>query len=456
MIARNLSSFGLVALGCSFGFVACGDNFVVLKGADAGSISQGDGGFGSVVGGISSGGQGPDAGGASSGDLDAGDPDAAPVGTSACEVDAHCSDNDHCTGIETCASGVCQPGTALVCNDGNPCTLDTCAPATGTCAFAVAANGTACADEDRCDGQTCQSGQCVAGLPVTCADDQNECTTHACDPATGVCVFAAVATGVACPDENPCNGTEVCAAGACLPGVQLVCNDNNPCTADVCDPVTGCASTNVPDNTSCADANLCNGIERCSAGVCQPGTAASCDDRNPCTTDTCNPQTGACTLAPLSNGVPCPDGNVCDGQTCVNGACTAGRPVVCASDMDSNPCTANTCVPATGICAPGNLPNGTPCPDGNFCDGTETCMAGACNTPGAPLVCAADNNPCTDDICAPAAGCLYINKTNGTSCADLDLCDGAESCIGGACAPGPPVACSLPQTCNPATGSCQP
>lgn len=453
MVARHLSSFGLIALGCSLGFVACGDNFIVLKGMDAGGISQGNGGSGSVVGGVSSG--GPDAGGAPNGARDAGEPDAGPVYSTGCEEDADCSDNNHCTGVETCSDGACQPGTPLVCNDGDSCTLDTCAPATGTCAFAVAPDGTPCADEDRCDGQLCVDGQCTAGAPVVCLDDLNECTTNTCDPATGACVFAPVATGVACSDGNLCNGADVCAAGRCFSGTA-VCDDNNPCTADVCDPLTGCASSNVLDGTSCADANLCNGGETCVGGVCQPGTALGCNDHNPCTTETCNPQTGACTMTPLANGVPCPDGNVCDGQTCMNGACIAGTPVVCANDNDNNPCTANTCVPATGICAPGNAPNGTPCADGDLCDGTETCMAGACSTPGVPLVCADDNNPCTDDICAPAAGCLYLNKTNGTSCADADLCDGAESCIGGACASGAPVACSLPQTCNPTTGTCQP
>src|SRR6185295_6594491 len=43
-----------------------------------------------------------------------------------------CADNTVCNGDETCdGSGVCQPGTALNCDDHNLCTQDSCNPITG-------------------------------------------------------------------------------------------------------------------------------------------------------------------------------------------------------------------------------------------------------------------------------------------------------------------------------------
>src|SRR5262249_29773442 len=37
-----------------------------------------------------------------------------------------CSDGNVCNGAETCQAGVCSPGMPLMCDDGNPCTVDTC------------------------------------------------------------------------------------------------------------------------------------------------------------------------------------------------------------------------------------------------------------------------------------------------------------------------------------------
>ena len=51
----------------------------------------------------------------------------------------------------------------------------------------------------------------------------------------------------ACSDKNVCNGNELCnmISGVCQPGLALDCDDNNSCTKDTCDPVTGCIHTPV-------------------------------------------------------------------------------------------------------------------------------------------------------------------------------------------------------------------
>lgn len=57
-------------------------------------------------------------------------------------------------------------------------------------------------------------------------------------------------------------------------------------------------------------------------------------------------------------------------------------------------------------------PNGSPCPDADLCDGTETCNgAGGC-VAGTPLTCS-DGDVCTQDSCNPTSGCVYTGTPRG-------------------------------------------
>jgi hypothetical protein len=103
----------------------------------------------------------------------------APAGTS-------CADETVCNGAETCdGAGVCQPGTALVLDDSNPCTIDSCDPLSGP--VHEPSVGASCADDDVCNGaETCDgSGVCQPGTPLV-VDDGNPCTGDACDPILGI------------------------------------------------------------------------------------------------------------------------------------------------------------------------------------------------------------------------------------------------------------------------------
>lgn len=189
--------------------------------------------------------------------------------------------------------------------------------------------GADCNDSDPCTDDVCNAGACQHS-PTNC-DDGNACTIDACDGING-CTHTAIS-----------------------------CDDGNPCTVDTCDAQLGCQHTAVTDGTSCPDANLCNGDETCQAGVCTPGTPPVCDDGNPCTTDSCDPQNG-CQHVAMTNGTPCPNGTVCDGaETCQNGACTAGAPLACDDGLFCN--GAETCDSQTG-CHPGT----PPCAAGQQCD----------------------------------------------------------------------------------------
>src|SRR5262245_2362930 len=393
-----------------------------------------------------------------------------------------CPDASLCNGLETCQAGVCRPGKALDCSDGNPCTTDSCNATTG-CYHTPLVNGTSCSDNNVCNGaEVCQAGACIAGTPLNC-DDGNACTTDSCDPVIG-CKHVAATNGTSCSDGNVCNGAEVCQAGVCTTGTALNCDDKNACTIEACDPVTGCShtaiagckpctitsdcndsnpctndvcnagvcqNTTVPNGTSCADGTVCNGAETCQGGVCTPGTALVCDDQNPCTTDTCDPVAG-CQHVNVANGLPCPDATVCNGaETCQNGVCTAGAALNC---VDANPCTADSCDPVLG-CQHTPVVNGTSCADITVCNGTETCQNGVCS-PGTQLN-GADGNACTTDTCNAQTGCQHTPAFNGTSCADTNVCNGAETCLGGVCVPGTALNCDdgnpcTADTCNSVTG----
>ncbi len=339
-------------------------------------------------------------------------------------------------------------------DDGNPCTADECQ--NGQTTHVPLAPGALCADANVCNGtETCDgAGTCQAGTPLV-VDDENPCTADSCDPTGGV-TNVPVAAGTACDDDDVCNGAEFCdAEGACQDAPDLDPDDGNPCTTDSCDPITGVSNVPVAIGTSCADADVCNGEETCSAsGTCEPGTPLVVDDGNICTTDSCDPVSGV-SNTPVAVGTSCDDGNVCNGvSTCdASASCIAGAP---PTIDDGNECTADSCDPVSGV---SNIPvsAGVSCGDGDACNGDDVCDGtGACVTGTPPIV--DDGNPCTADACDPVTGVSHIPVSAGASCADGDLCNGAETCDGsGACQSGTPVEtddgneCTI-GSCDPATG----
>jgi hypothetical protein len=327
-----------------------------------------------------------------------------------------CSDGNACNGAETCnGSGACVAGAAPTVNDNNPCTTDSCNPSTGVSHTPLAA-GSSCSDGNACNGaETCNgSGACVAGAAPT-IDDSNPCTTDACNPSTGVS-HTPLANGISCSDGNACNGVEKCnGSGTCQPGTAPAVDDGNPCTADSCNPATGVVHSPVAAGTSCSDGNVCNGLETCNgASVCLAGTPLVVSDNNPCTADSCDPSTGV-HHTPAATGTLCSDGNACNGLETCNGAsaCLPGTP---PTVDDGNPCTADSCDPSTGV---HNTPvsAGTSCSDGNVCNGLEKCNGSGSCQPGAPLA-VDDGNPCTTDVCDPSTGVAHTSVANGTSCSD--------------------------------------
>jgi cysteine-rich repeat protein len=175
-----------------------------------------------------------------------------------------------------CGNGVLEPGEA--CDDGNTTGGDCCSAACD-----LEAAGSACDDEDACtENDTCNgSGDCAGSARV--CDDAELCTDDDCDSVSG-CVF--IANTALCDDGDACTAGDVCANGICTAGAPITCDDAELCTDDTCDAASGCVFT--ANNAACDDGNACTSGETCADGTCWTGAPLDCDDEDPCTADSCD------------------------------------------------------------------------------------------------------------------------------------------------------------------------
>lgn len=107
--------------------------------------------------------------------------------------------------------------------------------------------------------------------------------------------------------SRPCDVAESCTGvGASCPadGVEPptmecrvpahVCDAAESCTGSSVD----CPADDVLDGVPCLDGDLCNGAEQCVTGVCIPGVLLDCDDADACTADSCDAVQG-CVNTPI-------------------------------------------------------------------------------------------------------------------------------------------------------------
>ena len=347
-----------------------------------------------------------------------------------CTVDADClskDDKDPCNGTLYCAKtagkGSCapKPGSAITCDASADtlCQRNTCEPSTGKCQPAAVNNGKTCDDANPCTlGDVCAAAACSSGQPKPCGD-ADPCAAQACNPKSGQCEPTPLQDGDKCDDGNGCTVGETCQGKVCS-GPAKSCDDANACTLDSCAKATGqCSHAAVGDGLTCdADGDGCTPLDACDAGVCKAGSPLVCDDGNPCTDDSCDAAAGKC--AQKANTKACSDSDACTtGDVCGGGQCTKGKATVCD---DKNQCTTDSCNSTTGACTFTKHANF--CDDGMACTVGERCNNGACKG----TVHCVDNNPCTLDHQCSGGKCVYPPLGWEPQCGANRLCVGA-SCV---------------------------
>jgi hypothetical protein len=107
-------------------------------------------------------------------------------------------------------------------------------------------------------------------------DDGNPCTEDTCTALVG-CGFASNA--VPCDDGLFCTVNDVCNGGRCQSGTERECADPNLCDGTMLCNEQASTCTNGEPPPSCDDGDLCNGVESCdpASGVCLAGSATVCD-----------------------------------------------------------------------------------------------------------------------------------------------------------------------------------
>lgn len=394
-----------------------------------------------------------------------------------------CDDGLFCNGTDTCSAGACSVHSGNPCPppDGDGNCSESCNESLNNCT-GPDPNGSACNDGLYCNGaDSCSNGSCSvhSGNPCPGPDGDGNCA-ESCSETARACT-AADPTGSTCNDGNSSTTNDACSAGVCV-GTPIVvnCDDGNPCTVDTVSGTT-CLHSSAPTGTACNDGLFCNGADSCSNGSCSLHAGNPCpgaDGDSNCR-ESCNEAADACT-GNDPNGSACNDGNsMTSNDACSNGTCV-GTPVSCD---DGNPCTTDTLSGTT--CLHSAVAFGTSCDDGVYCNGADSCNAGACTVhagnpcSGGPVcanycnetarncftqvnvVCTADTNACTYDVCNGSGSCTHPPKPAGTSCTDNLFCNGADTCSStGLCVhsgnpcPGADGDVDCSESCDETTDSC--
>ena len=205
-----------------------------------------------------------------------------------------CADNASCTDTEgsyECACLEGYEGDGFTCENINECELGTVGcDAQATC-------------EDTMGSAICTCDDGYFGDGFSCCEDLD---------GDGVCVDADNCPTLANPEQVDTDNDKIGDACECTP--DTLCDDENVCTDDTCNPNNGCVF--IPNNGSCDDGNICT-TNSCEEGIC----AVQFVDGNCCTEDAqcgenqgCHESENVCAdiqCAPCETDADCGEGNGC-------------------------------------------------------------------------------------------------------------------------------------------------
>ena len=355
-----------------------------------------------------------------------------------------------------CASGALQPmidnGDVPV--DGNQCTEDVCTA--GVPSNPVVTAGAPC---DQAGGRVCDgAGACVeCSGPTDCISepDNNECRSRSCG--AHVCGMDYVGTGQPLAIQYPgdCLRRECDGAGNVIEVEDDadVPVDGNACTFDECN--SGVPSNPAkPPGTSCGPSQVCN-----ASGQCGCNNAAQCGASTQCMWWTCDSL--FCNQHWQPDGYAVPNGQTphdCHSIRCAGAGNEQNR--VDDTDVpldDGNVCTNETC--NNGV--PQHPANSAPCNDGVYCNGPDTCANTTCSLhAGNPCPGPNGNSNCNES-CNEANDSCTAYDGNGAACNDGLYCNGSDTCSAGGCnshagnpCPGPNGNANCNESCNEANEDC--
>ena len=373
-----------------------------------------------------------------------------------CDADAtfdsgqnYCSaeEGDSMTLIYTCqvSGGECEFEDDA--DTGNDTTAEACTASNIDCNTGTGACYPNCSSDGECNsGHHCEAGACAADVANggSC-DEATDCVSGHCQ--NDFCC----ASGDCCSVAGDCPGSYTAAA---------TCNDASGCQGTRDDASCGssqCSTSTIQDDSACTPAvevNTCGFYDSVFCNGNSTQSAPSCP--NSCITD------GECDAAAHCDGTclaDLADGAICDEATdCVSGACHAdysGGTSYCASS--SSVCvhhngasvveTANAATGCDGADTVRLCSNGTwggssscgtylcsgsaclntcsanddaDCSTGNYCDGSNDCVAQVDQGIACTKNSACSNNTCRDGYCCAA-------ECGGGVGTDCQSCDGVET-----------------------------
>ncbi|MDI1433525.1 hypothetical protein [Polyangium sorediatum] len=260
-------------------------------------------------------------------------------------------------------------------------------------------------------------------------DDQNPCTVDVCGN-DRTCVLVPV-------DDGPMPGQVAgdCQRVDCVAGAVVTTNDDadiendgESCTNDAC--VMGAPVHTPAQNGASCLFGTAQGT--CQGGACSVECSAQkpCEDGNPCTEDACNAGAGTCLFTDL-DGLPTP-GYVPVPGDCLQHICVAGDDTAVVDDtdipVDMNSCTLDVCTMGAATNPP--VSAGEPCEPGKpeVCDGASGCVE--CNDPAdcghLPPDDVCQQRTCDNHVCGQtfaANGTPFSSQAAG-DCMQV-VCDGA-------------------------------
>ncbi|KAN0000434.1 hypothetical protein ACTFIZ_000862 [Dictyostelium cf. discoideum] len=249
-----------------------------------------------------------------------------------------------------------------------------------------------------CDNGACNNGTCTQKTSNDCIKElggvEDKCFTYKCVPNVG------------------CTKTPICSRGT------------DPCKNYTCSEGV-CGSIDIPQNEcSCP----CPGSNKCNTRICNPDNTCTLfnlteiDDGNPCTDDLCDPITGDITHIMTTRCSGC---NTCDVKT---GKCVAQN----SHCDDGNPCTDNACVASANSTAQSQIGECTQTPT-TKCDLGDKCMVYSCTLEGGcnatQRVCP-NSGACKIGYCEPGFGCKLKDRVCSSDWYCIEAqCDVKYGCI---------------------------